>query len=153
MKIIGEYIVIDGRSFHPKHFTCSKCNKPINGNYYKNDGKYFDSNLQNIEENVIIFWRTKRQSSICWMWTKKWIWLPSSPVKIELEFSWVPQFPQPGGEFVPSVAPMIFVGRGEHGVSYFIIETLLWVWNDPTSRAVRPKWKYPLILEVIFLLD
>jgi len=41
--ITEKYIVIDEEPFHPNCFVCSKCNRPINGNYYKKDGKIFDA--------------------------------------------------------------------------------------------------------------
>ena len=40
-KIEGEYTVVEGKTYHPNHFLCANCNKPINGNYYKDGSKYY----------------------------------------------------------------------------------------------------------------
>ena len=41
-KIVGEYIVVDGKAYHQNHFRCSNCNKPIKGDYTTKSGKYYD---------------------------------------------------------------------------------------------------------------
>jgi LIM domain/Protein DA1 len=41
-KITSEYIVVDGKPYHQKHFKCANCNKPIVGEYSSKNGKYFD---------------------------------------------------------------------------------------------------------------
>jgi len=40
--IEGEYIVVDGKAFHKKHFKCANCNRPITGDYAVKNGKYYD---------------------------------------------------------------------------------------------------------------
>lgn len=41
-EIKGEYIIVDGNAYHPKHFFCAKCRKPIKGEYYKNGEFFYD---------------------------------------------------------------------------------------------------------------
>ena len=40
--ITGQCIQVDGKYYHPEHFLCEKCRKPIGtGQYYKDNGKYY----------------------------------------------------------------------------------------------------------------
>ncbi|MBI9070794.1 MAG: protein DA1 [Melioribacteraceae bacterium] len=41
-EIKGTYIVIEGEKYHPRHFLCAKCRKPIEGDYYKNGDFFYD---------------------------------------------------------------------------------------------------------------
>ncbi|MBF0225556.1 MAG: hypothetical protein HQK76_08895 [Desulfobacterales bacterium] len=41
--IVGNYIRIGDRSFHPDCFTCKYCKKPINGPYQNDGSKYYHS--------------------------------------------------------------------------------------------------------------
>ncbi|MCF8414000.1 MAG: protein DA1 [Melioribacteraceae bacterium] len=39
--ISGQYLVLDGKKFHPDHFLCDKCKLPISGSYQKESNKYY----------------------------------------------------------------------------------------------------------------
>jgi len=43
-KIEGRYITVDGKDFHPDHFICAFCNKPISGNFNKDENGYYHPN-------------------------------------------------------------------------------------------------------------
>ena len=41
-EIRGQYVLIDGKYYHPIHFKCDNCGTPIGqGTYYKKDSKYY----------------------------------------------------------------------------------------------------------------
>jgi hypothetical protein len=51
--IRGNYLVVDGKYYHPEHFLCAKCNKPINGSYQVKDGKYYHPDCAAEETRLI----------------------------------------------------------------------------------------------------
>jgi hypothetical protein len=36
--IKGDVLTVDGKAYHPEHFKCHTCDKPINGSYSLRDG-------------------------------------------------------------------------------------------------------------------
>lgn len=40
-EITGNYLLVEGKTFHPEHFLCGKCLKPISGEYIKENDNYF----------------------------------------------------------------------------------------------------------------
>jgi len=47
----GDYVVVDGKAFHPEHFLCAFCGKPIaDSQFYRDSGNYYhpDHYIQHI---------------------------------------------------------------------------------------------------------
>lgn len=40
-EIAGQYLQVEGKSFHPEHFMCNKCRAPIAGSYQKKGEDYY----------------------------------------------------------------------------------------------------------------
>jgi hypothetical protein len=51
--ITGNYLIVDGKYYHPEHFLCAKCGKPISGSYKVENGKYYHPDCSAIETGLI----------------------------------------------------------------------------------------------------
>jgi len=57
--IKGNYLVVDGKYYHPEHFLCAKCGKPISGPYKEKEGKYYHPECAALESGLICDWCNK----------------------------------------------------------------------------------------------
>jgi hypothetical protein len=51
--ITGNYIIVDGKSYHPEHFLCSQCGKQIKGEFFKKEGKYYHPECFSTVEGLV----------------------------------------------------------------------------------------------------
>ena len=51
--ITGNYLIVDGKYFHPEHFLCAHCGKPITGSYKINNGKYYHPDCEVVVSGLI----------------------------------------------------------------------------------------------------
>ncbi len=51
--IKGNFLVVDGKYYHPEHFICAKCGKQIKGSYQERDGRYYHPNCEALVSGLI----------------------------------------------------------------------------------------------------